>query len=220
MLLVTHVSIAGQWPVVVAPPHSTVAWVADDLNQNGVPMQIQTFTSSSSLDELTDFYRQQWASDGQAAVETQMGEWYVIGQRQGDYYVTVQARQVGKQASEGFIAVNDLKPLLDGRTDVDNAFPRMGGSVMISNTATRDAGRPATTLLFENSYAVNANASFYVGELKSSGWSLRTSFDRPENGRDTHVLYFERASEACAITVADAGDGRTIIAVNLSGATR
>lgn len=217
---VSHTAVAGQWPQVVAPPRSTVAWVADDLNQNGVPMQIQTFSSPSSLDELTGFYRQQWASDGQAAVESQLGEWHVIGQRQGDYYVTVQARQIGKQASEGFIVVNDLKPLLAGRAEIDDVFPRMGGTVMISNTTTRDAGRSAKTLLLENTYTVNANASFYAGELKSSGWALRTSFDRPENGRDTHVLYFERAAEACAITVADAGDGRTIIAVNLSGAKR
>lgn len=219
-MLQSQVTFAAQWPDVVAPPRSTVAWVADDLNQNGVPMQIQTFTSATSLDELMQFYRQQWTSDEQAAIENQLGEWYVIGQRQGDYYVTVQARQVGKNASEGFIAVNQLKSLLSGRADVDDEFPRLGGTTLVSNTTTRDSSRAAKTLLMENSYTVNANGSFYAGELKSAGWALRKNFERPEAGRNTQVLHFEKDAEACAITLADAGDGRTLIAIHLSSAAK
>lgn len=211
---------AGQWPQVSAPPRSAVQWVAENITQNGIPMQVKTFHSAAPLDAVVDFYRQEWTGNGEAAVENQLGEWIVVGRREGDYYVTVQARAAGKNETEGFIAVNDLAALLKERADVDDTFPRMGGTAVVSNTLSHDHGRAAKTLILENGYSVDANASYYAGELKSAGWLLRTSFERPESGRSTHTLYFERATESCFITVADAGDGKTIIAVNLTDIAR
>lgn len=212
--------LAGQWPQVAAPPRSSVQWVSDNMSQNGIAMQVKSFYSAAPLEAVVDFYRQEWTGNGQAAVENQLGEWLVIGRREGDYYVTVQARAAGKTGTEGFIAVNDLTALLAERAEVDDAFPRMGGTSVVSNTLSYDQGRAAKTLIFENTYSVDANASYYAGELRSAGWSLRNSFERPEAGRSTHTLYFERATESCFITVADAGDGKTIIAVNLTDVSR
>lgn len=211
---------AASWPQVSEPPRSNVQWVADNVIQNGIPMQVKTFRSTASLDAVMNHYRQDWTGNGGSAIENRLGEWYVIGRREGEYYVTVQVRAMGKSESEGFIAVNNLSALLNEQASVDDPFPRMGGSQVVSKTVSSDLGRDATTLIFENSYTANANASFYVGELRITGWSLRTRFERPEAGYDTYTLYFERASEGCFITVADTGSGKTYIAVNLTHVSR
>lgn len=212
--------IGAPWPQISEPPRSNAQWVADNVLQNGIPMQVKTFRSSASLEAVMNHYRQDWTENGGTAIENRLGEWFVIGRREGDYYVTIQVRETGKSESEGFIAVNDLSALLDERASLEDTFPRMGGSQVVSKTVSSDLGRNATTLIFENSYTANANASFYVGELKSTGWSLRTRFQRPEAGYDTYTLYFERASEGCFITVADTGSGKTYIAVNLTDVSR
>lgn len=220
LALVIHGAMAAQWPTVTAPPRSAVQWVAENMTQNGIPMQVKTFYSATSLDDVLSFYREKWTGNGEAAVENQLGEWVVIGRRDGDYYMTVQARAIGSNETEGFIAVNDLSVLLAERASAADEFPSMGGTSVVSNTVSYDEGREAKTLILQNDYSVDSNASFYIGELKSAGWALRTSFERPEAGRDTQLLYFERATLTCFITVADAGDGKTLIAVNLTDSAR
>jgi hypothetical protein len=51
---------AADWPEIIAPPSSNVQWVAKDMVQNGVPMQIQSFSSDSAVGDVLAYYRDNW----------------------------------------------------------------------------------------------------------------------------------------------------------------
>jgi hypothetical protein len=211
----------SRWPEVSPPPLGMLQWVADDIVQNGVPMKIRSLSSAASVDEVMAHYRAEWSAVGDhAPIENAVGQWRVLGQQRGDYYITLQIMDANASGSEGFVALSRVGTLLKQGPRNDSQFPRLGGTTVISTTDSHDAGKNARTLIMTNHFSVDANLSFYRGTMKSAGWTLQNNFTDNKRGTKAQVLYFQRARESCHLAVSDSGSGVSVIAVNVQRETR
>lgn len=116
-LLCTLLAGASQqrdWPNLPTPAHLESFEVGSQNNINGIPVRIQGFVSDRSISELNQWYRQKM---GGQWVENKLGKKTVLGQRQGDFFVTV-----------------ELEAMLGG----------LSGSTTKVVTAIMDLQRPAT----------------------------------------------------------------------------
>ncbi len=198
-------------PEVTAPPDSRVQWVGKDMTHNGVPMSVRRFDTRLSPAAVLQFYRDRWTSGPRRPpVENQVGGWSIIGRRVDGYYVTVQVRP-GAGGSEGFIGVSTL-PRLEDEPELDQDFPRLAGTRVVSDTRSEDEGKSGQTLVLHNDYSVLANARYYREQLPARGWALRQ--DRSPPGRGEHVQYFERRRESVHIVIAEDPGGGTSVVVN------
>lgn len=198
-------SFFDRWPEIPSPPESKVAWVAQNMTQNGVPMKIQNFSSRLGVKEITGYYMSTWTKgNGQKPVINEAGEWTVVGKIDGGYLLTVQAKRTKNgSGSEGFLAVSTL--LASAKSDSirsDTSFPRLPGTKMLSDTRSMDAGRFGKTLMMKNNHSVRSNASFYMSNLKSKGWSIdpTTAEVQRLSGKSTY-LYFSRDNESISMTI-------------------
>jgi hypothetical protein len=90
LLLCSAVAGAGQqrdWPTLPTPENLEAFAVGNQTQLNGIPVRIQGYVSDRSISELNHWYRQkvggQW-------VENKIGSKTVLGQRRGDYFVTIE----------------------------------------------------------------------------------------------------------------------------------
>lgn len=89
-LLCSSVALAmpqRDWPNLPTPAHLESFEVGNQNKLNGIPVRIQGFVSDRSISELNQWYRQKM---GGQWVENKLGKKTVLGQRQGDFFVTVE----------------------------------------------------------------------------------------------------------------------------------
>lgn len=205
-LLLSSASFASffkKWPNIPDPPQSEVAWVAENMTQNGVPMKIKNFSSRLGKKSITDFYMSKWSgSSGKKPVMNEAGEWTIIGKLEGKYLLTVQAKK-NKNGSEGFLAISTLPAVAKADSfRTDTKFPRMPGTKLMSDTRSIDDGRVGKTLILKNNHSVKSNATFYTNRLKSKGWALDPmAAEADRNTVNTSYLYFRKNSESCTIAI-------------------
>jgi hypothetical protein len=196
-------SIFGKWPAISDPPQSKVAWVAENMTQNGVPMKIKNFTSTLNTKSIVDFYVSQWSKNSKLKpAVNKAGEWTIVGIIDGDYVLTVQTKK-NKQGSEGFMAVSSILAAAKANTiRSDTRFPRLPGTKMISDTRSLDSNRVGKTLILNNDHSVRSNGSFYLNTLKEKGWVVDPIAKKAYNSAvNKAYLYFRRKNESCTITI-------------------
>ncbi len=85
------VAQTGDWPRLPSPRHLDSFEVGQRIKLNGVPLKIKGYLSDRPVSELNGWYRRtlggQW-------VENRVGHKTVIGQRQGEYFVSVEFEPV------------------------------------------------------------------------------------------------------------------------------
>jgi len=208
LLLVSNASVASffnKWPEVPAPPQSKVAWVAENIIQNGVPMKIQNFSSKLDTKSIADFYVSTWSKkSGPKPVINKSGEWTIIGRIDGGYLLTVQTKKTKNGlGSEGFLAVSTLlASVKSGSIGPDTSFPKLSGTKVLSDTLSKDSGRAGKTLLLKNNYSVRSNASFYINKMKAKGWIIDPLYKEAHRSAvNSSYLYFNRNNESLTITI-------------------
>lgn len=187
-----------QWPPLDAPPRSSVQWVAQDMVNNGVPMRIQSFQATASVADVVSFYQQHWAglSEAPPAVN-KVGGWQVVGQKSGDYYLTVQVKPGTNSTAQGFLAASRIDGLMAGTNRTDTTFPRLSGSSVVSDVDANDDGKISKTLLSSNSYSLESNAEYYRSTLTTQGWELQQNARNAAGVAPARVLYFAKPGHAC-----------------------
>jgi len=208
LLLCANVSTAGffdKWPEIPPPPQAEVAWVAEDMTQNGVPMKIKTFSSRLSKKAIVEFYRAAWSKgSGPKPAVNEGGAWTVVGTIDGGYVLTAQVKdRENNPGSEGFLAISTL--IAAAKMDAirtDTKFPRLSGTQMLSDTRSSDSGRRGKTLIMKNHYSVETNASFYIDKLKADGWSIDPiAATHQQSTINSKYLYFTRSNESITMTI-------------------
>jgi len=215
VLFVTGTPVnADEWPKIENPPQAHVVWVGDDLNQNGVPIKIKSFSSQATPEEIINFYNSAWNTGSDLKpVINDFGDWKIIGKQIGDYYLTVQAKQGEQTSSEGFLSVSKL-PTYKGE-EITTDFPKLGGSEILSKTKSYDPGVTGETIIIKNDYSIQSNVSFYEGKMVEKGWTMTRSDVQPVNGSVSKFLYFKRSKQACSIVINQSDLGQSVIVANV-----
>lgn len=193
------------------PPGAELAAVAGDMEYEGMTLNVRRFEIAMSVEEVLNFYRKSWEG---RYVENDMPPWRMISTRDGGEFYTVQVQPSGAANSWGYLGISDLPRMLEeGGTPGGNRkpFPMMSGSTVVNDIESRDAGRRGRTLLINNGFSVQGNASYYREHYESQGWT--TLIDQSADPAGNHVLMFQLGSETVNLTI-DTGERGTNIVVN------
>jgi len=210
-LVVATTALAGEeFP---PPPRSSVGSITTSTTVQGMELNIRKFESSSSVDDVLEFYRKLWG-DGEYA-ETILPPWKMITSRQDDQLFNMQVQIGGSRDTWGYLSISDLPAKLDsGKYQVRNGadFPKMAGSEVADDQLNRDSGKTGRTLLLFNDFSPRANASFYKNHYKNKGWEnvMSEATAVREKG---YALFFRRGAKEATITINEL-NGRTSVVAN------
>jgi hypothetical protein len=214
LLIQSTCALAYDLNDVVVPPGAELRWVAEDIKQNGVPMQIQLFSSGKKVNEVLEFYRSQWqerATDEMPGyIENRIPGWSVISILDHKDIVALQLRPSRDGGTEGYLsAVNiNSQPAQD---KITRNFPRPSGTTLVSSTQSSDLGKKATTIFMINSLSLGAVEDFYRHTMPVRGWAR--GMDANHGG--TSVMLFEKDDFNCELSITEESRGDVIIIANL-----
>jgi hypothetical protein len=209
MALASHVYASETWPTIEPPPESRVAGVGKNTKLNGLPVQIQHFSSDLSQREVLDFYRARWGSTSQQSGS--QSNWNVIGTEFGNFSLKVQVRPANPRGSQGFISVTMLSAK-DTPTKPDGDFPRLGGSKVLSDVESMGEGKLAKLLILSNRFSVASNVSYYETAMPKQGWTRNMSYGGPQPGGRAYEMSFHRGNRELNIIINKMAQGTAITA--------
>lgn len=192
------------------PPGANLVAVADQLNYEGMTMQVRKFDVEMSVQEVLNFYRGSWRG---MFVENDMPPWKMISSKQGDKFYTVQVQASGATKSWGYLGVSDLPRLLEkggklGST-AQKFFPMMDGSKVVNDLNHDDLGRKSRTLWINNRFSVSSNAEYYRSFYTQQGWTKLV--DQSADASRNHVLVFQQGDKTVNMTIDKSDQGTNII---------
>jgi hypothetical protein len=194
------------WPDVAIPEGAHVASVARHSTLNGIPMQIEVFSSRISVAELLDYYRHEW---GAQHVENRLRGMTIIGRAKGEFYTTVQIRPA-PHGSQGVIAVARMNAAVQTQ---NGGFQLPPGSRILSDMESEDLGKISRHLVFTNTCSVDVNRDRLVELMHEKGLSLERIGKPGET--DGGALFFKgRNKEAIAVIVQKSG--QTSVVLNIT----
>jgi hypothetical protein len=171
-------TLAGP-PEFPAPPDARVSWIARSMVYQGLPMQIRAFQTRDAIEDVVDFYREEWddADDGGNGyiINKAAEPWVVISRIEEGFLMTVQVQATGKDRAWGYLARSRLPT--DDHDDPatvkrGKTFPQMGDTAILSEMFSEDPGKKARTMMLKNNFDIRSNVSFYRNHYGDSGWAF------------------------------------------------
>jgi len=182
-LLCAVVAGAGQqrdWPTLPTPENLESFGVGNQTQLNGMPVRIQGYVSDRSIDEINRWYRQkiggQW-------VENKVGRKTVLGQRRGDYFVTIELEAMlgtlSGSTTKVVTAIMDLQRPATQPTRGQDAFgdwaSRLPGtSQVISHMTDSSATNDSLHLVAVNGQSLAFNAQHFRREFGQLGYRFES----------------------------------------------
>ncbi len=90
-LLTATVTQAAAWPQVELPADASVYSIDSVTTIDGLPLKMQGFVSRLTVAELAAWYRSKMGRD---VVENSLGQKRILGQRKGEYFISVQLEPI------------------------------------------------------------------------------------------------------------------------------
>jgi hypothetical protein len=182
-LLCAPVTGAGQqrdWPNLPTPAHLESFEMGSQNKLNGIPVRIQGFVSDRSISELNQWYRQKM---GGQWVENKLGKKTVLGQRQGDFFVTVELEAMLSSLSgtttKVVTAIMDLQRPANQSTRSLDAFGDWTKRLPVSSQVLSHLTDSSTTheslhLVAVNGHSVALNAQHFRRQFAQLGYQQDT----------------------------------------------
>jgi hypothetical protein len=209
-LLLSGLSAGAAKESFPVPPGANLVSVADQMNYEGMTMQVRKFDIEMTVDEVLNFYRGTWKG---TFVENDMPPWKMISSKQGDKFYTVQVQASSSTESWGYLGVSDLPRVLEqgGKlgSQAHKSFPMMNGSKVVNDLAHDDLGRKSRTLWINNHFSVTSNAEYYRDFYVRQGWTALV--DQTADPGNSHVLVFREGDKTINMTIKKGDEGTNII---------
>ncbi len=166
--------IADDYPDFPFSKKMNVVIAANSIEYNGIPTQIFQFDTELSLDELTDYYEDQWSDLN----KVDAGDRRILSHREGDYLQTVQIELSNHPTTHGILVSSPVFKLLDQsdtkikklRKAIGDGFPSLPNTIFISDIRGEEVAGDSRSLLFLNDYGIRRNIEFYSTKMSAEGW--------------------------------------------------
>jgi hypothetical protein len=213
LLVIAPLAMAGP-PKFPLTDDMRVARLGDSLRVNGNDVNVRTFTSTESAQEIVDFYREEWGEEKNSepgyTVNNLKQPWTLITRIEDDYLLTVQVQESDNDGSKGMLAVSRL-PDRNRAPKLGEGFPSMGGSDVINEVVSKDPGQTGRTMMVGNKHDMATNVDFYRNRYNTEGWSV--DMDRSLGGI-MHVLAVRKSRRRVNLVISEGPDGGTLIVAN------
>jgi hypothetical protein len=197
---------------VSVPTSTDSVWVGRGIEHNGVIMDIKTLKTQHSSEQVVAFYKNMWemgGKEGEGYVTSDAGEYKVISSIVENHNVVVQIKNGRSGGAEGYLSSIDLASLYD--VDVEDDFPTLSNTMLISKTRSDDEGKTAVTRIFMNHYSVASNSDFYEDRLSSHGW--KRTFEKAQS--DAYTAFYSKNKTTMEMAISKETGKGTVIFVNI-----
>jgi hypothetical protein len=197
LLLCAVVASAGQqrdWPTLPTPDRLESFGLGNQTLLNGIPVRIQGHVSDRSIRELNRWYREK---AGGQWVENQVGNKTVLGQRRGDYFVTVELEamlgSLSGSTTKVVTAIMDLRqPATQPRRGPDAlgdwASRLPASSQLMSHMTDSSDTNESLHIVAVNGQSLAFNAQHFRREFLQMGYRVEAGSDgktAPDSLRNT-----------------------------------
>lgn len=158
----THSSAAPELPL---PDHTESRIVSENLSLNGVSMRVYDLRSMLEVEQLLDFYADEWAG---ATRVVRVSPWTILSHPDGDHLVTVQVQPAAGGGSFGYVGISDL--LRSDPAIAGPRFPLAPGAELINDIAAEDQGRRSRTVLLRSPASIEQSLAWYEHHYRRQGW--------------------------------------------------
>jgi hypothetical protein len=174
---------AGQqreWPTLPAPKRLESFSVGDRTQMNGIPVRIQGYVSDRSIGDINQWYRQKM---GGQWVENKLGKKTVLGQRLGDFFITVELEaMLGGMSGSTTKVVTAIMDLQRPTTQPTRALDSFGdwatrlpvNSQVLSHLTDSSATHDSLHLVAVNDHSVALNAQHFRRQFGQLGYRQDT----------------------------------------------
>jgi hypothetical protein len=192
------------------PEDAKVLIVASNMVMNGVPMAVNELRWKESPEQLLRYYRSRWEGLGQKVFEAPVGEWRTLGTLDGECYYTVQVK-AAEGGSYALLGATRAPPNAARRAP-GSGFPLLSGSRVANDLEHRDGIKNARTLLLNNSFSIEVNASFYRNALAGQGWEMMLDKAVATEKGPSRILVWRRGEEETSMTIGRGASGSIVVA--------
>ena len=201
-------------PELPAPPEARVQWVAQNMTFNTMPMAVRQFTTKHSLDEVLEFYKDEWQTSLEPPqpgflINDLAPPWITISRIEHGYMLLVQVQSADDDGALGYLSVSRLPANMRAPRLAKN-FPLPSGTLIVNEIASRDPGQNGRTMMFANKHDLASNVAFYRSEYADGGWVV--DMDRAV-GNVMHVLAVRKGRQRIDLVMAEMKRGVTRIMV-------
>jgi hypothetical protein len=206
---------ATAWPHVALPPGVQIFDVGQQLQVNGLAMQVRGFLSPEPAARLVDWFR---TSLGNPLVENRRGAATILGRPQGAYYLTVQIEPAGSGA-RGLVALTDVQGMMAGRSEARAQEARWqallpAGMRILSLVRALDDGRMSEHLVLESAEPLAASRHALTRLLQQDGYTPgRVVASAAPPGA---TLYFQAPGREAMAVLARSDDRLTSIVLSIA----
>lgn len=145
-------------------PGLNAQWVAKNMTQNGIPMNIRALEGPIGVDAVVDYYRQLW----QSVKTIRQGEWRTLSGVMNNSLYTIRLRSAGI-GCEGYLMVSATP---DQAIKESTRIPLPHGVRVISRQAYDDGGNTGESLTLA-SYQQPATLGInFHHSLSAAGWTV------------------------------------------------
>jgi hypothetical protein len=214
---------APAWPEVALPPGASSYSIGQQVSVDGLPMQMQGFTSSAPLSVTADWFRQHM---DKPLMENHVGDKLVLGRARDSFYITIQLEQT-PGGTRGIVSVSDFKAALIQRAATAAARERVlsrfpSGTRVLTAMASTDAARSSSYVALANHYSEDVNRQRVLDMLREDGMVLEREehpgagavHGLPAGAAGGRALFFKgRGREAIAV-ISRAPDSSVTVVLN------
>ncbi|MBF0265293.1 MAG: hypothetical protein HQL46_08470 [Gammaproteobacteria bacterium] len=194
-----------------APKGAQVQWVSDETNLNGIKLKGRRFTSTQSVEEIINFYRDLWE---QKIAQTEFGEWILLSHKNEELLYTVQVKKGNDGGSTGLLGVSDIAESMkiENRKELAKNFPKLHGSQVINDMKMNDPGKDGKLIYLTNKLSVSSNVNYYKNHYKNNDWTV--TVDKSLGFSAPHTLVFAKGKDRINMIIARK-DGQTNVVANI-----
>lgn len=203
---------SAAWPEIALPPEVSPFEVGEQLTVNGQPMRIRGFLAATSPERLAQWFRQRL---GRPIVEDVVRGKHVLGQAQGEYYLTIQLERAGA-GTRALVVLTHMTAALNNKTasDADRSRILAGfpiGSRLLNHVTSFDGGKASTYVVVANRYDEQLNVERLKEWLASDGMTVERDTGADAGGRS---IFFRGAQREAVALVTRDPSGQTAIVMN------
>lgn len=165
-------------------PNTRQAWIAKNIELDGVTASVRSIYHRDPIEQVTAYYEQAWANHGPVHI-SEDGQQRVIAAQHRDKFVSLQIES-GADGTYGVLIISD--PPIPGTVD-EVQLPLPEGFIVLSTQTHRDGSDDAQTITLHSSQSVERVSAELVNQWRTHGWTLlrKTPFKHSANGREVRM---------------------------------
>lgn len=194
---------------IAIPDNTILAQISDNINQDGMQLSVQTFSSKNSVKSVMGFYREEWFVEGDMPgfVENTMGDWSIISQLRTDSNVVLQIRPQDDGSTQGFLSTAKLN---HGGTPPTVDFPMPDGIEPFSTSFVEEDDAQILTMTLISKQSIGNTLNYYRSIMSRRGWQIAQ--DKEVEGHQ--IMLFNRNGDRCELVVSQLDRESIVIHVN------